>query len=375
MNWTTFAMLSLFAAGTTLGQAPIATGLQTPQKLILTPRGNFLVTETSTTLNSGRVSFVSRAGARRSLFEGLPSGAAVTGDGSGPTAMTLRDRTLYLAIGVGDAERRGTQPGTSVYNPAGLSSPIFSSILAIRFGGDVDDLTGTFKLTPQIQQQLADGEEVTIEDGSGGTARVAVLAAVPNAVPDSRTIYRFSNIWGLALSPDGNTLYVADASSDTLLRIDTATGRWRRLIRFPPGQNSTPVGPPVIDAVPTSVRVWGEYLLVSQLTGFPFIPGAARVFVVEPDKRTFVPFIYFLTSVTDVLVRPTTGPRAQFFTLEFSQNMTATPPGPGRIMRWDTEAPTVMSSTLPALTSMALDEQSNTLFVLSLTGQIFSFQM
>ena len=69
----------------------LITGLQSPVKLILTPRGNFLVTETSMSTNSGRVSFVSRAGVRRSLIEGLPSGTEVTlAGGSGPAAMALR---------------------------------------------------------------------------------------------------------------------------------------------------------------------------------------------------------------------------------------------------------------------------------------------
>ena len=80
----------------------LITGLQGPNKIILTPRGNFLVTETSMSPNSGRLSFVSRAGVRRSLIEGLPSGTEVTlAGGSGPTAMALRDRTLYLCIGPG----------------------------------------------------------------------------------------------------------------------------------------------------------------------------------------------------------------------------------------------------------------------------------
>jgi hypothetical protein len=367
-----------FAAASLLAQQPrvLISGLQTAQRLILTPQGNFLVTE-STPPNAGRLSFVTRGGTRRSLFEGLPAGIETTGQNSiGPTAMALRDRTLYLVIGGGDSERAGTRAGSSIYNPAGQSSPIFSSILKIQFGGDIDALTGTFKMTPQIQQQLADGEEVTLSDESGGNARISLLSDFPDGVPDANTIYRFANPWGLALTPDGNTLYLTDASQNTLVRIDTTTGRWRRIMRFAPSPNTTPVGPPVIDAVPTSVRIWGSYLLVSQLTGFPFLTSAARVFLVDPDKLTQIPFIYFLSSATDVLVRERpTESRPQFFTLEFSLAMTATPPGPGRLLRWDTASPIVMSSTLAAPVSMTLDEKTNTLFVLTLPGQILEFQM
>src|SRR4051794_33223109 len=97
----------LFTASSIWCQAQVvATGLQGPQKIILTPGGNLLVSETSMAVNSGRVSFVSRAGARRSLLEGLPSGVEVASGGSGPTAMALRARTLYVALGAGDGERR-----------------------------------------------------------------------------------------------------------------------------------------------------------------------------------------------------------------------------------------------------------------------------
>jgi len=95
MSLFKLTLISLATASLLLGQAEVVTmGLQGPQKIILTPRGNFLVTETSTAINSGRVSFVSRAGVRRSLFEGRPSGAEVTGGGGGP-----------IAIGGGDIER------------------------------------------------------------------------------------------------------------------------------------------------------------------------------------------------------------------------------------------------------------------------------
>src|SRR6185436_12983444 len=176
----------------------IITGLQSPRRIILTPRGNFLVTESTSAINTGRVSFVSRGGTRRSLIEGLPSGIEVTGmNSSGPAALALRDRTLYLAIGAGDSERSGTRPGSSVYNPAGESSPIFASVLKIQLGSDIDVLTGTFTFTPQIQQQLADGDDVDLSDGAGGTARFSVLCDFPDGIPDANTIYRFSNPFSL----------------------------------------------------------------------------------------------------------------------------------------------------------------------------------
>ena len=143
MSILKLTLISLATASLLLGQAEVVTsGLQGPQKIILTARGNFLVSETSTAINSGRVSFVSRAGVRRSLFEGMPSGTEVTGGGSGPTAMALRDRTLYLAIGGGDIERRPAPGAPTIHNPLGASSPIFCSVLDVRFSADLDTVTG-----------------------------------------------------------------------------------------------------------------------------------------------------------------------------------------------------------------------------------------
>ena len=347
----------------------LITGLQTPVKMILTPRGNFLVTETTMNPNSGRLSFVSRAGVRRSLIEGLPSGTEVTLAGaSGPAAIALRDRTLYLSIGPGDSERAGAAPGTSTLNPKSASSPIFSSLLEIRFDADVDAISGTFRMTAQHQQALNDGREVELED-TGATARISLLTRFPIAEPHPTAVYKFSNPWGLALSEDGRNLYLTDASQNCLLRIDTATGRWQRLARFGPFRNPTTVGPPVVDAVPTSVRIYGDSVLVSFLSGFPFASANGRVLIVNPETGAADPFIFNLTSVTDVLWRPRPGDRPQFFVLEFSANQSANPAPPGRLLRFDAAGPQVAGTFITPV-SMVFDEATSELFVLELRGQI-----
>lgn len=354
----------------------LATGLQGASKIVLTPRGNFLVTETSMALNAGRVSFVSRGGSRRSLIEGLPSGVEVTlAGGSGPSALALNGRTLYVAMGGGDAERRGTAPGTSMHNPAGASSAIFATILEFRLSGDVDTLAGTFKLTPTQQTELADGASVDLDDGSGANAQVSILARFPISEPDRILIYRFSNPWGMVVADEGKALYVTDASQNSLARVDTATGRWQRIVRFGPVANPTPVGAPMIDAVPTSVRVYGEELLVSFLTGFPFAPGNARVVALNPKTGTTTPFINQLTSATDVLWWTRPNGRPQFFVLEFSANQSATPAPPGRLLRYDSPEPVVAAAGLITPVNMVLDEATQELFILELRGQILRLKL
>jgi len=353
----------------------VATGLPGAQKLILTSRGNFLVSEPAPVANTGRVSFVTRGGARRSLIEGLPSGIEVTLAGtSGPSAMALRERTLYLSIGAGDSERSGPPP-TSMLNPAGSSSPLFCSILELRFNQDLDALTGTFRLTMPQQQAMADGAEVELADGSGGTMRASVLTRFPLVEPAPGALYKFSNPWGLALTLDGKTLYVADASVNSVAKVDTATGKWRRTTRFPAVPNGTPVGPPMVDAVPTGIRIYGDQVLVSFLTGFPFVPGNARVLAVNPEPGTTEPFIFGLTSATDVLWRELPTGASEFYVIEFSANQSANPAPPGRLLRFDRAGMQVIAAPLITPVSMAYDAATKELFVLELRGQIVRVQL
>ena len=362
----------LIFAASMWGQAPqvVITGLQAPQKVILTPGGNLLVSETSMAINAGRISMVTRAGARKSLIEALPSGIEVTGGGSGPTAMALRDRTLYVAIGGGDAERRGTAAGTSIHNPEGASSLLFTSILTFQLSGDIDSLGGPFRLTPENQVAISDGGEVSLTDGAGGTARVSLLTRFPASEPDRNAIYKFSNLWGLAFTPDGRGLYLNDASNNSVSRVDLATGRWQRLARFAPFRNPGPVGPPVVDAVPTTVRVYGDQVLVSFLTGFPFNRGEARVMALNPVERTLEPFISGLTSVTDVLWHTRPNGMSRFYVTEFSTNQSATPAAPGRLLRFDGPSGQVLLDDLRAPTSMAYDAATGDLFILELSGRL-----
>lgn len=74
--------------------------------------------------------------------------------------------------------------------------------------------------------------------------------------------------------------------------------------------------------------------------------------------------------------RPRAGQRPQFFVLEFSQNQSAQPPPPGRLLRYDSPTGTVVSDTLVTPVSMAVDDGANVVFVLELaTGRIIEFAL
>ena len=77
---------------------------------------------------------------------------------------------------------------------------------------------------------------------------------------------------------EGN-LYIADAGANSIVKRDKDTGELSIVKTLTGIPNPLPFGPPVIDPVPTKVlaKEDGDFL-VCQLTGFPFLVGAAKVF-------------------------------------------------------------------------------------------------
>jgi len=114
---------------------------------------------------------------------------------------------------------------------------------------------------------------------------------------------------------------------------------------------------------------------VSFLTGFPFVRGAGRVLIMQPDGSGSSPFMFGLSSITDVAWRDRGTSRPQFFVIEHSLNMLASPRAPGRLLRFDTPDAIVMSDSLQGPVSIALDNESNSVIVLELSGRIVEFKL
>jgi hypothetical protein len=70
------------------------------------------------------------------------------------------------------------------------------------------------------------------------------------------------------------------------------------LATFPNFANPTPVGPPQIQAVPTEIIFDGHDFLVSTLTGFPFLDGAAVIYRVSLSGNVSVYQSGFTTLVS-----------------------------------------------------------------------------
>jgi DNA-binding beta-propeller fold protein YncE len=334
-------------------------------KLARTPAGNLLVTDAGRENHTGRLSLVTRAGSRTTVLEGLPAAVAAEGT-SGPTAIEVAGSVVYVAIGEGDTLVAGPRPGSQVPNPRGAASPLFSTILQLRLPVNVDALTAGYTLSQQDRARLADGQDVRLESAQGA-ATISVLADFRDYTPDPNTIVRGSNPFGLALDPDlANTLWVADAGQNAVLRVDTQTGRSRVHSRIPPFPVPGGGPPPVMDSVVTSVRSYGAQLLVTCLPGFPFPAGEGRVLAISKETGAIEPFINGLSGAMDVIWAPRSDGRSQFFTLEFSANMGAQPPPPGRLTQYDSPNGAVVAPVLITPVSMEIDAAAGELYVTEL---------
>ncbi|MDP9337261.1 MAG: ScyD/ScyE family protein [Acidobacteriota bacterium] len=372
----TFIMLWGVSAKAQCPTTVLASDLRAPTKIILSPNGNLLVAEQGNGPNTGRISIIDpNSGERRTLLDGLPSAINNLGGfpaPSGPSGLAMRGRTLFIAIGVGDAALLGPFPGTELPNP-NPSSPILSSILEVHFSANAEKTASGFTLTEADQFALKGGSELVLDNGKGDKLTIKLLADFPDVVPAPRTDLPdntvSSNPFGVAVN--NNLLYVADASLNRIWTVDLNTGATAVLTTFAPLTNPLPVGPPAVDAVPDSIHLFGGQLLVTLLSGFPFPPDVAQVRTVDPNTGESEPFITGLTSAIDVLPVKTPGGGNEFLTLEFSTNQLAQAPGRLQLFASPGGTPEVIADCLITPTSMALDPKTRILFVTEIfTGRI-----
>lgn len=180
---------------------------------------------------------------------------------------------------------------------------------------------------------------------------------------------RVSNPFDLVVL--GDRLFVADASWNTIRSVNLTSRAVSTLTTFAPLPNTRGMGPPVVEAVPDSIRVHDNQLLVTLLTGFAFPIGAAKVISVDPTTGVQTPLITGLTSAIDVL--PLRG--GGFLTLEFSADMLAAPTAPpsGRLQWFATAnaTPVVVADSLTSPTGMEIDERSGSVFITEIfTGRV-----
>jgi hypothetical protein len=357
-------IVSLFLVTVNAAAQPFASGLQLPSKITFTPRGHLLVAENGTGPNLGRISVVNRnTGQRRTLIGGLPAGIN-TAEGqpapSGPSGVLVVGNTLYVTIGQGDAVLAGTAPGSQIPNPT-PASQLLSSVLEFVPNKALDDIPGELVLTPDQLLGVRAGAHITLGNGQNFfTVRMVAnfddYRAEPR--PDFPANVRASNPYGLTMI--GDTLYIADSGWNSVRTVRISSTSVATLMTFPPIANPTPVGAPGIDAVPDSIRADGDRLLVTLLTGFPFVPGLSRAVAVDRTTGAVTTIVDNLNSAIDI-VRVGDA----YVVSEFSTNLIGG--APGRILLVRGEARTTLADNIVSPSSIAVDTRTGELFV----AQIF----
>jgi hypothetical protein len=278
---TATSALSATSAGHATGHSPantapwevVASGLDNPRQLTFGRRGALFVAESGTGGagpcvegpdgatcfgETGAVTRISKHGVQTRVLEGLPSMAQEDGSAAlGPSDLVLSKKSRRFVIAVG----LGNDPAVRDELPAAGAD--LASLLKGRFR------TGTWR-------QLSDlGAFEAAENPDG-------------QLPDTNPV---------ALIRDGDDFVVVDAGANALLEVDDDGDVDEVLAVFP----RQPAGGTTVDAVPTSV-VEGpdDAFYVSQLTGFPFVPGAAMVWRVGDEGADLEVYAEGLTNVTDL---------------------------------------------------------------------------
>lgn len=342
----------------------VARDLRAPIGSVFSNRGNLIISETGIAgdQTSGRISIVSPDGRRRTLLDGLPQGTnAAGGDASGPNSLAMVGRTIYVAMGQGDTVVPGG--GGTVPNP-NVSSLLFSSILAIHLSAAAERSTTGFTLSAQDRQTLEGGGRVTLSNGKGDRLNVEVVVNFPDYASEPTLAnpgnVRNSNPFGVL--PVGDYLYVSNGGLNRLFKVNIDDGSYAELAVFNPIPNTSGLGgPPAVDAVPTGMAYSGGKVLVSLLSGGPFIPGLSRVKAIDPVTGDQADFLTGLR--TAIAVQPiSSGGDTDYLVLE--NNFAPAPPFPPsgatvRLFEDPGSSSTVVNGcTLYRPTSLAIDPKT-----------------
>lgn len=225
--------------------------------------------------------------------------------GTGPTITTGNDDVLgYGATGAISRLQNGTQERLVSDLPsfAGPSGEQAHGPQDLTFGAD-GRLYATMglganpaELTNVASENNADlaGKLVVIE---GGVAQVFADIPAFEVANDPDGAGPDSNAYSVV--PAGDGFYLTDAGANAVVSVD-ATGAVALEALLPFAVNPLfPFGPPNYQPVPTGAALGPDgSLYFGQLTGFPFMPGAAQIF--SFDDGTLSVIAGGLTNIIDV---------------------------------------------------------------------------
>ena len=158
----------------------------------------------------------------------------------------------------------------------------------------------------------AQAEALLIVDKSGFTpgtpltlANVETTIKIGDFVHDQG--FENSDPYNIAWDAEGNIL-IAEAGANSILKWDKTTESLSIVKTLDGIPNPLPFGPPVSDAVPTDIvaKPDGSGFYVCNLTGFPFLEGAATIFNLD-NSGILTPWQMGFSSLTDLGFDPTDG--------------------------------------------------------------------
>ncbi len=317
----------------TIAQAqftPITNNLVSPGGVRVDAAGNYWVAESGTGLSyDGRVSVVKPNGDKTPVVVGLPSLLdTTTHEVTGPwQTYALPNNQLAVVVGGG---------------PGRLFGRIY-----------IFDMTGFSPFTSGVKRMSDTLRTIDVSGFEYG-----------KGLPDS-------DPFRLAIDSAG-VWYVTDAGSNNIVKI-TPDGTKTIFASFPPVKNPTPIGPPVVDAVPTGIvaRPGGGFY-VSTLTGFPFNKGAATVYTVDANGAV-APYLTGFTMLSDMALDKNTG---SLYLLQYGSFAFAPfpgfVPGSGVVYRVNTTTKAVdtVGRNFGPGPGLALDAQGGVVVTSLVTGQL-----
>ena len=276
----------------------IASGLDNPRHVAVSPSGDVYVAESgrggdhatsrscfdspegfACTGATGAVTRVSRHGHRarfrqERIARRLASFAPADGSSAiGPHGIFVSGRDVFVTNGGPTAPTRGDPPVVVLRDPTLVAeepvSALFGTLLKLRKHGRPQQIADIWRFEHDVNPD----------------------ADVGNPLIDSNPV---------DVLVDRGRFLVPDAGGNSVLRV-SERGAIRVLSLFPNVDTPSPFGTIPMQAVPTGVVKGpdGAYY-VSQLTGFPFPVGGARVFRVNPSTGAYTTYATGFTSAIDL---------------------------------------------------------------------------
>jgi hypothetical protein len=231
-------------------------------------------------------------------------------------------------------------PGGDAIGPSDVSFPRRSDddgwdqrgFLTVGLGGDPatnPDVGAAGAALGKLHRLWPDGRTRPLAD-------IAAFEAANNPDANQPDSDHESNANSVA-ALNGREAVVADAGGNSVLRADRL-GAVDLLGVLPFTQTAAPAipgfpvpaGTPIpVQSVPTSVALGRDgTIYVGQLTGFPFVPGLAKVWVIQPGQQPR-PFADGFTLITDLAL----GKDGSLYVVEISTATLLGPPAPGALIR------------------------------------------